>query len=165
MPDGMPESAADPIDRFWEWMVSEGLTDEDISGLVGMINHLRTFWDRRADDNIALFHYADLKADLDGEMRRLASVLNIEVDEGRWDELVTAATFDRMRDRAEELAPQVTDGFWNETSRFFHKGSSGQWQAFFGDDAVTRYEARIQELAPADLAEWVHAGWQRAGTS
>ena len=160
MPNGIPETPTDPIERFWAWMQSEGLTDEDVSGLVGMINHLRTFWDSRDEDNVALFHYADMKADLDGEMRRLASVLNIDVDEARWDELVTAATFERMKDRAEELAPQVTHGFWNETSRFFNRGSSGQWQSFFDDDDVARYEARVHELAAPDFVEWVHAGWQ-----
>ena len=160
MPNGIPEQLADPIDRFWDWMQAEGATEEDISGLVGLMNHLRTFWDRRDDDNIAMFHYADMKTDLDAQMRRLADVLKIDVDESRWDELVAAATFDRMRDRADELAPQVTHGFWNETSRFFHKGSNGQWRSFFDDDDVARYEARIGEIAAPDLAEWVHAGWQ-----
>ena len=165
MPDGVPEPPADPVDRFWEWMEGEGQTDEDITGLVGMINHLRTFWERRDDDNVALFHYADMKADLNGEMRRLASVLNIDVDESRWDELVAAATFGRMKDRAEELAPQVTHGFWNETGRFFNKGSSGQWQSFFGDDDLARYEARLREVASPDLAEWVDEGWKGAHTN
>jgi hypothetical protein len=154
MPDGMPVPSEDPVERFWEWMQSP----EDAGGLAGMMNHLQTFWDRRHDDNLALFHYADMKADLDGEMRRLASVLKIDVDEARWDELVSAATFDRMKDRAEELAPQVTHGFWQETGRFFHKGSSGQWQSFFDDDDLARYEARVQSLAPADLLGWVHSG-------
>jgi hypothetical protein len=154
MPDGMPVPSEDPVERFWEWMHSP----EDAGGLAGMINHLQTFWDRRDDDNIALFHYADMKADLDGEMRRLAAVLQIDVDEGRWDELVNAACFDSMKERAEELAPQVTHGFWQETSRFFHKGSSGQWESFFDDDDIARYEARVHELAQPDLAEWMHTG-------
>src|SRR4051812_949587 len=33
MPNGIPETPDDPIDRFWAWMDSDGLTDEDISGL------------------------------------------------------------------------------------------------------------------------------------
>jgi hypothetical protein len=160
MPDGIPETLADPVDRFWEWMESDRMTETDVSGFVGLINHLRSFWDRREDDNVVLFHYADMKTDLDAEMRRLAAVLGIAVDETRWPELVKAATFDRMRDRAEELAPQVTSGFWQESGRFFHKGSSGQWQSFFGDGDEARYEARLHALAAPDLAEWVHDGWK-----
>lgn len=162
MPNGITEPAADPVDRFWEWMESEANTDQDVAGLPGMLNHLRTFWDHRSDDNIALFHYADMKTDLDGEMRRLSAVLNIDVDENKWAELVTAATFDRMRERADELAPQVTHGFWNENTNFFHTGTTGQWLSFFGEDDVARYEARVRELAAPDFAEWVHAGWQAA---
>ena len=152
MPDGVPVPASDPIDRFWEWMQS----DNDLGGLAALVHHLRTFWDRRDDDNVALFHYADMKEDLDGQMRRLASVLEIDVDDDRWNELVAAATFERMRDRAEDLAPQVTHGFWHETGRFFHKGSSGQWRSFFDEDDLARYQALVQPLAPADLVAWLH---------
>jgi aryl sulfotransferase len=163
MPNGFPESPEDPVERFWKWIESGDLTDDDVSGMVSMVNHLRTFWERRGDDNVALFHYADMKADLDGEMRRLASVLGVDVDESTWAGLVSAATFDRMRDRAEELAPQVTHGFWNETSRFFNKGSSGQWQSYFGPGDVARYEARLHDVATPDLAAWMHAGWKGVG--
>jgi hypothetical protein len=165
LPNGIPETPEDPVDRFWAWMGSEGLAEEEESGLVGlvgMLHHLRTFWERRDDNNVALFHYADIQADLDGEMRRLASTLKIDVVESWWDELVAAATFDKMKDRAAELAPQVTHGFWNETGRFFNKGSSGQWQSFFDEADVARYEARVHDLAAPDLAEWVHSGWQGA---
>ncbi|MEY2450727.1 MAG: aryl sulfotransferase [Acidimicrobiaceae bacterium] len=163
MPNGFPQSPEDPVERFWKWIEPGDLTDDDVSGMVSMVNHLRTFWEQRDDDNVALFHYADMKADLDGEMRRLASVLDVAVDESTWAGLVSAATFDRMRDRAEELAPQVTHGFWNETSRFFNKGSSGQWQSYFGPGDVARYEARLHELATPDLAAWMHGGWKGVG--
>jgi hypothetical protein len=165
MPNGFPESSEDPVVRFWEWIESGELSEEDVFGMVSMVNHLHTFWERRDDENVALFHYADMQADLDGEMRRLASVLQVDVDESRWDGLVAAASFDRMRDRAEELAPQVTHGFWKETSQFFNKGCSGQWQSFFGDDDVARYEVRLRELAAPDLAAWLHAGWKGVATA
>jgi hypothetical protein len=166
MPNGPPEQPEDPVERFWHWMESEAVTENDVSGLPGLVNHLKSFWDRRDDPNVALFHYADMKADLDGEMRRLASVLNVDVDESKWDSLVAAATFGRMKERASELAPQVTHDFWQEDGRFFNKGSSGQWQAFITNEKdQARYEARIHELASPDLAAWIHTGWQAAPTS
>jgi hypothetical protein len=164
-PDGLPVPPEDPIERFWEWIESDEISEEDVHGLVGMINHLQTFWDRRDEGNVALFHYADMKADLDGQMRRLAAILDVDVDETKWNDFVAAATFDRMRDRAEELAPQVTQGFWAETSRFFNKGANGQWQSFFDENDVDRYEARLRELASPEFAEWVHAGWNGARTA
>ena len=124
-----------------------------------MLEHLATFWEVRDEANVQMFHYSDLLGDLEGEFRRLAAGLGIEVDERKVPELVGAARFDSMRDNAEKLAPEVkTDGFWNDTNRFFHVGSSGQWSEFIGPHDVERYETRVSLLAPPDLAAWAHGG-------
>ena len=146
----------DPIDRFWMWMESDVGGEDDPSGLLELINHLDTFWAKRDLPNIALFRYEDMKADLEGSMRRLASVLGVAVDEAKWPVLVEAATFDRMRDRASDLAPQVTNGFWQDDTRFFHVGGSGQWRAFFDDAAQERYEKRLNDIASPELVAWLN---------
>ena len=70
-----------------------------------------------------LVHYADLQADLEGEMRRLAGLLGIAIGENIWPGLVAEARFDRMRERAGEVAPQVTiHGLWPDPSRFLPPG-------------------------------------------
>ena len=153
----LPVPPEDPVDRFWQWMETEA---EDVSGLRTSMQVLQTFWDERDLDNVLLFHYSDLKADLAGEMKRLADALRIEIEDAQWPLLVEAATFDQMRDRATELAPQVTDGFWNETGRFFNKGTSGQWRSFFTEADVNRYESRLRAVVSPDLARWVHTGWR-----
>ena len=61
------------------------------------VHHLSTFWAVRDRPNVVLFHYDELKADLEGQMRRLAAHLGISVPEERWPELVDAATFERMQ--------------------------------------------------------------------
>jgi hypothetical protein len=157
---GPPPRLDDVRDRFWAWVDDDQPVDENLMSLRGTLHHLATFWDRRDDPNVVVLHYADLQADLDGSMRSLAARLAIDVDETRWDSLVDAATFDHMRVRADELAPQVKiDGFWHDTSAFFHKGASGQWRELLADDDdLARYEARVTALAPADLVEWVHRG-------
>ena len=161
MPDGPPIPSADPQERFWQWIDADTPPDGGMSSLRGTLEHLSSFWDARGEPNVALFHYADLQADLEGETRRLAAALGITVEEGQMAGLVSAATFDSMRGRAQALAPEVqVDGFWNDTSRFFHVGTSVQWQRFMAAEDVTRYEARVAALAPPDLAAWAHAGKQ-----
>lgn len=157
---GPPPRADDQRDRFWTWVDDDALVDNNLMSLRGTLHHLATFWDRRDDRHVVLLHYADLQADLAGSMRALAARLGIDVDESRWPTLVDAATFDHMRGRAEELAPQVkVDGFWHDTSAFFHKGSSGQWREVLAtDDDIARYNSRVAVLAPADLAAWAHHG-------
>lgn len=158
MREGPPVFSDDPIERFWTWVDEDLPVEETLSDLKGTLHHIDTFWTVRDDDNVILLHYADLKADLEGQMRRLASALAIDVPEDRWPVLVEAATFDKMRDRASELAPQVTDGFWQADGQFFHKGSSGQWRDFFGPEDQARYDRRVKELATDDLAAWIHRG-------
>ncbi|MGZ5329095.1 MAG: sulfotransferase domain-containing protein, partial [Actinomycetota bacterium] len=42
-------------------------------GLEDYCQQVRTYWDAREVPNVHLFHYADMWADLDGEMRRVAA--------------------------------------------------------------------------------------------
>jgi aryl sulfotransferase len=148
-PSVQPES---PRERFLAWVANPATYE----GMSGLFHHLRTFWERRAEPNIVLIHFDDLKADLEGQMRGLADRLGISVDEKRWPELVRAATFDEMRSRAEEVVPEP--GTWRDVTRFFHRGTSGQWRDVLTDDDLRLYEARVHELCDPDLAAWVHRG-------
>ena len=105
-----------------------------------------------------LFHYADMQADLDAHMRGLAERLGIDVPEDRWPVLVDAASFDQMRDRADELAPQVVEQFWNDPGHFFNRGASGQWRELFDDSDIARYDVRVRQLASDDFLAWLHGG-------
>jgi hypothetical protein len=150
---------ADPVDRFWHWVDGDGGHEERSPGLASVLEHHRTFWDRRNEPNVALFHYADLKADLDGQLRRLAGVLRIDVPEDRWPALVDAATFERMKANADLLAPDTTHGIWVDNAKFFRKGQSGRWRDIVSDEDQPRYDARVAELVDPELAQWAHHGW------
>src|SRR5207302_9317747 len=115
--------------------------------------------------NVALYHYDDLLADLPGQMRRLAGDLGIELPDERTRELAAAATFETMKSRAADVAPNTDINIWRDNGSFFNRGTSGQWRGVFSDDDLRVYERRMSELAAADLAEWLHAGWLRAPTS
>ena len=104
-------------------------------------------------------HYADLQSDLEGEMRRLAARLGIDVPEALWSELVEAAGFQQMRDRAGELMPNSVDAIFLDAQHFFHRGLSGQWRTVLGPDELARYDARLAELDPdPELSAWLHRG-------
>src|SRR5262249_52958165 len=96
----------DPKERFWYW-IDEPPDPALPSSLASTLYPLATFWSVRAEPGVALFHYADMSRDLDAEMRRLATFLEIDVPDAKWDELVDAASFANMRVRARELAPEV----------------------------------------------------------
>jgi hypothetical protein len=156
MPDGPPIPAATEIERFWEWAESPPSQGPRGESLAALVHHIATFWAVRDHDNVLLLHYDDLKADLDGQMRRVSDRLGIPVDEPRWPALVKAATFDRMRANADRIAPDTTNRIWQDNQQFFHRGTSGQWQALLDEAGLDRYFARVAELAPDDIARWLH---------
>lgn len=155
-PPEMPPE--DPLERFWQWVDSE-----DGIGLAALLAQLTTYWEARHEQGVHLFHYGDLQADLVAELRRLADILGIERPDERLAELAAAATFDSMKARAEDFVPNARTGFWRDKESFFHRGQNGQWRELLDEGALRRYDARVAQLVPADLAAWAHGGW--SGTS
>jgi hypothetical protein len=147
LPDGPPPVPEDPIERMWSWIEAPAFA---ASGLREMVHHIDTFWRRRDEPNVVMLHYADLQADLEGQMRALGDRLGLRVSPA----LVEAATFERMRTRAADLAPQTTSGYWRDDSRFFHAGTSGQWH--FSREDQARYERAVTPLASPELNAWLH---------
>lgn len=154
-PPPMPESERE---RFWMWVSDPTPATETGSSLLATLNHLHSFWQVRSRKNVIMLHYADLKADLEGQMRALAARLSIEVPENRWPDLVQAATFEEMRRNADKTAPGVTESIWQDNRQFFRSGTVGQWAGLFEEGDETRYETRIAELAEPEFARWAHRG-------
>jgi aryl sulfotransferase len=143
----------DPLTRFWRW-VDEG--DLSHVNLVSTMHHLTTFWEVREQPNVVLVHYADLQRDLEGEMRRIARRLDIDIDDDRLADLVAAAGFDAMRDRADNIAPDSTQRILRSNRAFFHSGRTGQWHELLDEAGRRRYAERVKQLAPTDLIDWAH---------
>jgi aryl sulfotransferase len=150
----------DPLERFRLWADAEFTPETTTFGmsLANVVHHLQTFWDRRDEPQVAIFHYRELKADLPGQLRRLADVLSIDYDDRRIKELAVEASFENMRQRADELAPGVDAKLWRTNQGFFRSGTNGQWRAVLDAAAIDHYERRLSELASPDLAEWLRAG-------
>ena len=150
---GEPERATDRVPLI-EWLDGWIAADPDpraaLDSLPGVLHHLTVAWARRGDPNVVLVHYDDLVTDLDGEMARLASDVGLAPPTP---ELVAAARFDAMRDRADDLAPDA-GGVLKDRHAFFRQGGSSR--TGLPTDLVARYEARVPALAPPDLLTWLH---------
>jgi hypothetical protein len=158
-----PPSGAETLEAFfWHYIDNPTAPVHTTSSLRSTLHHFAETLRAAERANAAVFHHGDLKADLEGEMRRLADRLGIAVDERVWPELVEAASFERMRARADDLVPNAPQRYWKETRQFFHSGTGGGWRAFWDDAAQHRYEARMAELARPDVAHWAHHGWRTA---
>ena len=137
------------------WAASEADPREELDSLPGVMHHLTDAWRRRDEGNVVLVHYDDLQADLGGEMRRLADRLGIDVADELWPSLVEAAIFERMRERADDVAPDPS-GILKSRAAFFRGGVSGAGEPLLAPDQLARYRARVADLAPPDLVTWLH---------
>jgi len=156
--------SGDATERFWTWVYDDNKAAMGPT-LAAILHHLATFWPLRNHDNVALFHYSDLLADLPGQLRALSAALHIPITEPRLEHFAAAATFDRMKERADDLVPDAANRIWHSNRDFFHRGRSGQWAGLLDDEGRRRYHQRIAELVPADLATWTHSGWTGASAN
>jgi hypothetical protein len=149
--------AARPSLREWllRWIGREVEPADELDSLPGVLWHLSDAWNRRDQRNVVLVHYDDLLADLDGEMRRIAGRLDIEVPEEDWPGLVEAATFRHMRSQAKRLVPDPA-GIFKDDGAFFRRGTSGAGRELLTADELAGYHARTRHLAPPDMLAWLH---------
>ena len=161
LPQRRPPSE-DPVERFRAFVAGQSRTDPPPT-LASVLHHLETGWQRRHDVNIGLFHYADLQDDLAAEVLRLAGVLGIPCSLERARALAAEASLARMRERAAEVAPDVSQGHWKDVRAFFRSGGTGEWRDRLSAADLAVYEARVGELVGPDLAAWAHGGRLASG--
>jgi aryl sulfotransferase len=151
----------DPVERFRTFVAEE--TPGGSPTLASVLHHLDTGWQHRRDPNVTLFHYADLKADLAGELLRLARVLGIACSPERARTLAAEASLARMRERSAVDAPNARRGTWKDVRAFFRSGGSGEWRERLAAADLAAYESRVAQLVGPDLAAWSHGGRLASG--
>ena len=121
------------------------------------ITHLASWWPLRKEGFAFFMHYNDLKADLEGEMRRFAVFLDIEVPENLWPETVKRCGLSVMREEARSNG-RVDKVFENGVDAFFDKGTNGRWRDVLTQAQLDRYAALVANELPADAALWLESG-------
>ena len=140
-------------ERYDLWLVNESSTVPMSLALVA--GHIVNSWERRSRPNVELFHFEELRSDRAAAMTRLAEAFGVELSSERIEELAESASIDRMRDRADDLAPN-TKGIFQDSTRFFRSGQGGDWRTFVTPEQDAIYWERVDELMSPDLREWLH---------
>lgn len=144
-----------PLDEWlMHWIEPDSGPETQLDTLPGLLHHICDAWDRRDEPNVVLLHYADLTADTEREMRRLARRLGIEVPEDRWPALVEAASFASMKASAATSVPDQL-GVLKDADAFFRSGTSGDGDTILDVAGRRRYEAQLNALAPAAVLAWL----------
>lgn len=127
--------------------------------LLGLLEQVGTFWQHRHDTNVMLVHFNDLKADLGGEMRRVAGFLDIAVPEADWPQAIERCTFEAMQNQDSRLGP-LDKMFEGGTKSFIFKGTNGRWRDVLDADDLALYEEAKQRVLTPECAQWLERGYR-----
>jgi aryl sulfotransferase len=166
---GLPFAAPPPLpddvnERFKLWMTQATFAwEKDGLPYWSHFHHAETFWKHRHLPNLHFVHYGDLKTDLDGEMRKIAEFLGIEIDEREWPALVKAATFAEMKSHADETAPDTNHSMWLSNKQFFNRGENNQWSGVLSEANLQLYQELSRKRYDKTLVDWLERGSRSVG--
>lgn len=123
-------------------------------------SHTRSWWAVRNQPNVLFVHFADLKKDLDGEMRRIAKFLDItDLTDDQWKAAVEHSTFAWMKEHAELASPEVADQVFDGGAKsFINKGSNNRWADVFSEEDNKRYLEKAKKELGEECANWLVNG-------
>jgi aryl sulfotransferase len=140
------------VEYFREWMESDGFP------LSNFWQHCQSWWDARNLPNVLLLHFSNLKADLPGQMGRIAKFLDIEIEADLWPAVVEHCSFDYMRRNASSIAPVLDVFFKGGGNDFIYKGTNGRWRELLTKEDIDHYERLVQEKLTPECARWLATG-------
>jgi aryl sulfotransferase len=118
-------------------------------------DNIRSWWQLRNRSDVMLLHFAELKADLPENMRKIAGFLGAEVKPEHWPALERYCSFDWMKANAAKAAP-LAGGFWEGGAEtFINKGTNGRWQDVLSAEDSAAYEARAVAELGEECAAWL----------
>ena len=139
----------DVVQYYREWLERDGYP------FWPFFENVRSWWEVRALPNVMLLHFADLKRDLPGGIRRIASFLDIEVDEARFPQIVEHCRFDYMKRHATAAVP-LGGAFWDGGAEtFIHKGTNGRWRDLLSAEDCARYEEKARAELGDACVQWL----------
>lgn len=158
-----PRPSASPREFFSGWMEDAAAPCGVDCTAASFLDIELSYWSARRAANVLLVHYNDLKADLDGEMRRVASFLGCEPPADLWPKLVEAATFEAMKREGKALLPSASAAFEGGHEGFLFSGKNERWRGVLSEDDIARYRERARGTLSAGLQKWLEHGRLGAG--
>lgn len=143
----------DDIRQYWrDWFEKDGYP------FWSFWENARTWWATRHLPNVLFVHFANLKRDLPGEMRRMAAFLDITVREEDWPAILEYCSFDWMKANATRSTP-LGGAIWDGGAQvFINKGVNGRWRDVLSAEECAAYEARAAQELGAACARWINTG-------
>jgi aryl sulfotransferase len=137
---------------FHEWLVRDGFP------LWSFWQNVESWWRARELPNVLLLHFNNLKADLPGEIRRIARFLDVRIDEGHFPAIVENCGFHHMKENAAKLSWYLEQSFKGGARSFINRGTGGNWKDLLTDEDVAEYYRYVDLNLSGDCARWLASG-------
>jgi len=142
----------DIVQYFREWL------DKDGFPFWPFWENIRSWWNIRNLPNVHLIHFAKLKENMPGEIKKVAAFLNVEIDPAKWDTILEHCSFDYMKKNSIKSVP-LGGAFWDGGSdTFINKGINGRWKDMLTKEDNDRYEKMCIENLGEDCSRWLNTG-------
>jgi aryl sulfotransferase len=142
----------DVVEYFKEWL------DKDGYPFWSLWDNVSSWWAIKDLPNVHFVHFANLKSNMEGEIRKIAAYLDIPIDEANWSTIVRHCSFNYMKANA-TLSVPLGGMFWDGgADTFIHKGKNGRWRDMLSDEESKRYEDMAIEKLGAECAHWLVTG-------
>ncbi len=142
----------DPRDFFLEWLDDRGFP------VWSLWENARTWWEARDLPNVMFIHFNDLKADMPGEIRRIAKFLEIDVADDVWPAIIEHCSFEYMKSHADQIVPLGGEPWKGGAKTFINKGTNGRWRDQLTAEDCAKYERRAREELGVECARWLAEG-------
>ena len=115
--------------------------------------HIPQLWEQRNHPNVCLLFYEELKADLAGNIRKVAKFLGKEITEEQVGILVDHLSFKKMKqNKSVNLEPFQNGKIMKKEGSFIRRGEVGDWKNYFTDEMSKRMDEAIEKyLKPVGL--------------
>jgi len=130
-------------DNFWAW---------------NFWHHAHTWWSYRHLPNVLHVHFANLKKDTKGEVKRIAGFLGIEVTDDQLEHVLAKTTIESMRVDKLMFSNMADVMFEGGRESFFYKGTNTRWKDVLTQADNDALEKKAKEKVPADLWEFLKTG-------
>ena len=140
------------VEYFRDWLERDGYP------FWSLWDNVRSWLAVRDLPNVMLVHFADLKADMPAEIRKIAAFLDIPIDETRFETIIRHCSFDYMKANATASVP-LGGAFWDGGAEtFINKGQNGRWRDMLPPEDSAAYEKKAAAELGEACAAWLAGG-------
>ncbi len=147
------ERPPEDIRQYWlDWFQGDGYP------FWSFWENVRSWWEIRDLPNVLFVHFSDLKRDMPGQIRRIASFLDIPIDDSKWPAILEHCSFEWMKKNGEKSTP-LGGAFWDAGAEvFINKGVNGRWADILTVIESSEYEQKAKAELGSECSNWLANG-------